>query len=91
MYLTHKVFVVYVKNKEKKMKRKENAFPADLGDDIDGQKRVQMIYLNSIALAISNNCKPLIKQFRRPNDTIAERIAQQIVADFILSHNMAVP
>ena len=64
-----------------------SAFPADLSD-LDGQKRVQSIYLNSVASAMSHKCKPLIQQFKKPNDTTAERIAQEIVAQFISNHLM---
>ncbi|EAY10026.1 hypothetical protein TVAG_128350 [Trichomonas vaginalis G3] len=57
-------------------------------EDIEGQKRVRAIYLNSIASAIANNCKSQIVTIKKPNDSIAERIAQEIVSEFILSHSM---
>lgn len=57
-------------------------------EDIEGQKRVRAIYMNSIATAIANNCQSQIVPIKKPIDSVAERIAQEIVTQFISSHGM---
>lgn len=52
------------------------------------KKNLHAIYLNSIAASMMKNCKPYCKEFKKPRDNLAQRIAGEIAAHYILSHYM---
>ena len=58
-----------------------------LPEDLSIEK-IRAIYRNSLAKSITNNCATLESNFVPQEDTLAQRIAQQYVIDFLISHRM---